>query len=145
MAQITTPFPIQSCGIVRGNTSGRIRDHGDGKLERNLDNEKNFRLLHSVDCRFSFVFPSQSPDWHVVALEQLHELNIHGYMYFNKWLPVLLVPIDDISELRRNVYFLTDGVVHNLRLPAPCAIYKRCYGSSHGWLVTIDGLSSVKP
>ncbi|GAB2265169.1 hypothetical protein Dimus_000234 [Dionaea muscipula] len=79
--------------------------------------------------------------WRSAAMLRLHQLNVSVDMYFNSQLPLLLIPTEDNSETRRDVFSVTHGRIYSLRLPVPYS--KRCSGSSHGWLITIDSQTSV--
>ncbi|XP_058208294.1 uncharacterized protein LOC131321315 [Rhododendron vialii] len=62
----------------------------------------------------------------------------------HKQIPMLMVPSshpkdnnsDGEGQEKRSLYGITLGKLYDYELPFPCA--KRCCGSSHGWLATVD-------
>ncbi|XP_061345351.1 putative F-box protein At4g22660 [Gastrolobium bilobum] len=53
-----------------------------------------------------------------------------------KVLPRLMIPTKRKSRKERNLYDIVAERVYNFKLPVPYS--KKCCGSSHGWLATVD-------
>ncbi|CAK9176884.1 unnamed protein product [Ilex paraguariensis] len=49
---------------------------------------------------------------------------------------LMISPTDDNGKEKQRFYSVTDGVIHDLQLPMP--YNRRCFGSSHGWLFSIE-------
>ena len=62
-------------------------------------------------------------------------------LHTNQQLPLLVVPTQGYQE-RRGLYSITKGMVYDqIQLNLP---YKRCCGSSHGWLFFVENKSSLE-
>ncbi|KAJ9679459.1 hypothetical protein PVL29_021403 [Vitis rotundifolia] len=94
-------------------------------------------LLHSIldymvpiDGRIKF--SAVCSQWRRVAWEHCREL---GSKHTHQ-LPLLMVPTPDNSKVRRSLYSVTRKTLCRSQLSVP--YNKRCCGSSHGWLITVD-------
>lgn len=85
-------------------------------------------------------FSSVCTNWRSVAKGKFNQLKLRPYMYFNRDLPMLLIPsLAENNEFIRSLYSINQGEIYDLHLQAPYK--KRCCGSSHGWLITLDGVA----
>ena len=99
-------------------------------------------LLHSIldymvpiDGRIKF--SAVCSQWRRVAWEHCRELRSKH----TQQLPLLMVPTPDNSKVRRGLYSATRKTLCRSQLSVPHN--KRCCGSSHGWLITVDDSSVV--
>ncbi|KAK2983549.1 hypothetical protein RJ640_023083 [Escallonia rubra] len=101
------------------------------------------RLLEFTDY---VRFCSVCKPWRLIALGE-DESDNSGYHQLHKQrhcilkscrnkLPMLVIPTKHNTDDLRSFYSILDGKLHDLPLPLPCET--RFFGSSHGWLFTID-------
>ncbi|KAK2983546.1 hypothetical protein RJ640_023080 [Escallonia rubra] len=90
-------------------------------------------------------FCSVCTEWRLTALDednpgggnhQLQKQRLCILKACGNKLPMLVFPTKDHSEDKRSFYSITDGKIYDLPLPLPYG--RRFFGSSHGWLFTIE-------
>ncbi|XP_061366868.1 uncharacterized protein LOC133310003 [Gastrolobium bilobum] len=76
-------------------------------------------------------FSAVCKNWHSIA-----KLNHQNNEFKSKVLPMLMIPTERKSRKKRSLYGIAAKKVYHFQLPVPYS--KRCCGSSHGWLATVD-------
>ncbi|XP_021764907.1 F-box protein At2g26160-like [Chenopodium quinoa] len=82
------------------------------------------------------MFSSVCTNWHSVAKDALQKFKLCPNMYFNRNFPLLLLPCTENNDFIRSLYSINKSEVYDLQLRVPSN--KRIFGSSHGWLITLD-------
>ncbi|CAL5364411.1 unnamed protein product [Camellia sinensis] len=83
-------------------------------------------------------FGGVSPNWRRITQENHHKrIEVKN----NLQLPLLMIPTSNNSRMRRGLYSLTKPGICETELPVPYR--RRCCGSSHGWLITLDVRTAV--
>ncbi|XP_061341415.1 putative F-box protein At3g25750 [Gastrolobium bilobum] len=89
-------------------------------------------ILDKLGERLDHVwFGAVCKNWCSVA-----KLNHQHHQFRGKVLPMLMIPTKRKSRIERNLYGIVSETVYNFKLPVPYS--KKCCGSSHGWLATVD-------
>ncbi|CAK9184268.1 unnamed protein product [Ilex paraguariensis] len=98
-------------------------------------------LDHIIQFSDYIRFCSVCKSWRSVGLEDnnYHHLHIQRLRILKACrsrLPMLMIPPTISNKENQSFYSVTDGVILDLQLPM--SFNRRCFGSSHGWLFTME-------